>query len=252
MIRPLSPGTGGAIVVGLLLLPGTAAAQGRHFGRPELPRPESPADTRPAPEPPRDRPPATPLVPEADRDLFRAGSDTYAPRYDRLLPSPIVGGVWVPGYAAVGSVYFDPPHRAHAGMVRSTEPYGYLRLDVEPGDAEVYVDGYYAGVADDFLGTGVTSALEPRPHRVELRAAGFETIVFDVRPRPGATIAFRRQLRKIEAHPAPVAPAAVTAPPAAPRKTLYVIPGCYAGDKPPRPDQLPAGCDARKIRTLPS
>jgi hypothetical protein len=33
-------------------------------------------------------------------------------------------------------------------------------------------------------------------------------------------------------------------------KTFYVIPGCYAGDKPPRA-KLPRGCDPSKVRAIP-
>jgi hypothetical protein len=37
---------------------------------------------------------------------------------------------------------------------------------------------------------------------------------------------------------------------AAPRRpeTFYVIPGCYAGNKLPQPEALPAGCDTQKLR----
>lgn len=45
--------------------------------------------------------------------------------------------------------------------------------------------------------------------------------------------------------PAP-APAPVPAPPA-PRRTFYVIPLCYAGDKPPDPS---IACDRTKLRTI--
>ena len=34
-------------------------------------------------------------------------------------------------------------------------------------------------------------------------------------------------------------------------KTIYVIPGCYAGDKPPRPEWLPRGCDRSRMRVVP-
>jgi hypothetical protein len=34
-------------------------------------------------------------------------------------------------------------------------------------------------------------------------------------------------------------------------KTFYVIPGCYAGDKPPEPEWLPEGCDRSRIRAIP-
>ena len=54
--------------------------------------------------------------------------------------------------------------------------------------------------------------------------------------------------------PKPAEPATPAAPPAAvpgdPR-TFYVIPGCYAGDRPPRPERLPAGCDAASMRVIP-
>jgi hypothetical protein len=35
-------------------------------------------------------------------------------------------------------------------------------------------------------------------------------------------------------------------------KTLYVIPRCYAGDKRPSADQLPAGCDLSLLRIIPA
>jgi hypothetical protein len=34
-------------------------------------------------------------------------------------------------------------------------------------------------------------------------------------------------------------------------KTFYVIPGCYAGDRPPRLEWLPAGCDSLNMRVIP-
>jgi hypothetical protein len=54
------------------------------------------------------------------------------------------------------------------------------------------------------------------------------------------------------ASPAPATPlpAATPASPAGPRKPLYVIPLCYAGDKPPRPDQLRPGCRLADLRTI--
>ena len=42
------------------------------------------------------------------------------------------------------------------------------------------------------------------------------------------------------------------APPRTPGKpkTFYVIPGCYAGDRPPALEWLPAGCDISKMRVV--
>jgi hypothetical protein len=33
--------------------------------------------------------------------------------------------------------------------------------------------------------------------------------------------------------------------------TFYVIPGCYAGNRPPNPERLPKGCDVSRMRTTP-
>jgi len=33
--------------------------------------------------------------------------------------------------------------------------------------------------------------------------------------------------------------------------TYYVIPGCYAGNRPPKPARLPKGCDAAKLQEIP-
>ena len=33
--------------------------------------------------------------------------------------------------------------------------------------------------------------------------------------------------------------------------TFYVIPGCYAGNRPPQPERLPKGCQVAKLRATP-
>ncbi len=54
-------------------------------------------------------------------------------------------------------------------------------------------------------------------------------------------------LRTIESPPLPPLPPMAPGVP----KTFYVIPRCYAGDIPPRADQLPPGCDVESVRTVP-
>jgi hypothetical protein len=93
-----------------------------------------------------------------------------------------------PGYGYPGYGYYGYPGYA----VRA---YGGVRIDVPQRDAEVYVDGYYAGVVDDFDGTFQQVNLEPGPHRIELRAEGFEPVSFDVDVQPGRTITYRAALR---------------------------------------------------------
>ncbi len=74
-------------------------------------------------------------------------------------------------------------------------PYGWsiggVRLKVDHRDAEVYVDGYYAGTVDDFDGIWQQLRLDDGGYRIEIRKPGFETLVFDVRVMPGRTITYR-------------------------------------------------------------
>ena len=76
----------------------------------------------------------------------------------------------------------------------SVYPQASIRTEVTPKDAEVYVDGYYAGIVDDFDGTKQLE-LEPGPHRIEIRAGGFEPVAFDVNVEAGRTITYRTELR---------------------------------------------------------
>jgi hypothetical protein len=71
---------------------------------------------------------------------------------------------------------------------------GSLRLQVEPKDAEVYVDGYYAGIVDDFDGHFQHLDLSPRPHHVEIRAPGYQPLVFDIVIQPHQKSDYRGRL----------------------------------------------------------
>ena len=55
-----------------------------------------------------------------------------------------------------------------------------------------------------------------------------------------------------EAVPEATASPSITVPLMAPGKPkiFYVIPGCYAGDRPPELEWLPAGCDMSKMRVV--
>jgi hypothetical protein len=71
---------------------------------------------------------------------------------------------------------------------------GRLRLQVSPRDAEVFIDGYYAGQVDDFDGRLQRLSLETGGYAVEIRKAGWETLTFDVRVTPGRTTTYRGEL----------------------------------------------------------
>ncbi len=69
--------------------------------------------------------------------------------------------------------------------------YGDLRLRDFPRDAEVYVDGYYAGIVDDFDGLFQRLTLEVGPHEIEVADGRYGSQLFDVYVDPYNTIDLR-------------------------------------------------------------
>ena len=61
----------------------------------------------------------------------------------------------------------------------------------------MFVDGYYAGIVDDFDGAFQSLDLESRGYRIEIRAPGYETLGFDVHVQPGRKTTYRGTLRKL-------------------------------------------------------
>lgn len=74
---------------------------------------------------------------------------------------------------------------------------GRVKLKVKPRDAEVLVDGYYAGTVDDFDGIFQALKLDTRGYKIEIRKPGFETLVFDVHVQPDRTITYRADMKAI-------------------------------------------------------
>ena len=107
--------------------------------------------------------------------------------------------------------------------------------------AQVFIDGYYVGTTDV---EGTLFELEAGPHRVELKANGYEAVDFDVRIVAQQSITYRDTLKVSRRSPdaAPVPPEAAAA-----HTTLYVIPGCYAGNQPPDSLRLAEGCDSSRV-----
>ena len=72
---------------------------------------------------------------------------------------------------------------------------GGVRLKIRPRDAQVFVDGYYAGIVDDFDGTFQSLRLEAGGHKIEIHMPGFEDLDLDVHVQPGRTITLEEILR---------------------------------------------------------
>ena len=242
-----------AALVVVVLLPAVLSAQASR-GTSQVPAP--PVERHPpAPSHPSLPPPPAPdhgsenhpgsRPPTNNGDQFLADEHTYAPHYDQSSrythSRPRFPRWYAPFYGYGGYVpTFDTtvvPDRES-----EVESEGRLALRVTPGTTQVFVDGLYVGVAADFDGQGLW--LEAGPRRIELRADGYDTATFDVRIVAGEVVTYRRNLTRLTVQSAP--PPVAAAP-----KTFFVIPGCYAGDRPPRTEELPQGCNTANLRTVP-
>jgi hypothetical protein len=103
-----------------------------------------------------------------------------------------------------GYFYFDLYYNSHVfypyNVVRYDNygtygyPTGELRLQVRPRDAQVFVDGSYAGTVDDFDGTFQSLRLEEGEYQVELVLPGYEPLDFDVQIVAGEKVTYRGDL----------------------------------------------------------
>jgi hypothetical protein len=111
-------------------------------------------------------------------------------------PYDYYGYPYTYGYPAYGYGYPYGYGVPSSGYIVAGRPYGSVRIMDAPKDAEVYADGYYVGIVDDFDGVFQHLDLEPGPHRIEIRAQGHEPITFEVRVEPGQTVKIRVPMRQ--------------------------------------------------------
>jgi hypothetical protein len=150
-------------------------------------------------------------------------------RFSMLLAAAVVVtlGSSVPGWAQV--------------MV-PMRPYRYVRADssvrieVTPKEAEVYVDGYYAGIVDDFDGVFQRLHTEPGQHEIALYLKGYRTARQQVYLTPDNTFTIKLRLEPLtagdvaEARPTPPPPPAVAEHP----QGAPLPQGPWPGDPRPR------------------
>lgn len=104
---------------------------------------------------------------------------------------------WYPDYGPYGYPYGYWYPDARFGGYGYGYPTGEIRLRVKPREAEVYVDGYYAGVVDEFDGTFQALRLEEGPYTLQILAPGYEPLEIRVRIQPGRKITYRGDLEPV-------------------------------------------------------
>jgi hypothetical protein len=129
------------------------------------------------------------------------------------------GGFYYPGAFWYGYP-FGYPWYAYQYPVGPYGPYPYyrfnpgsaVRLEVTPREAEVYVDGFYAGVVDDFDGVFQRLPLAPGNHEITLYREGLKTVHQTINALPGATLRIKYKMQPlgagdvVEPRPTPPAP----------------------------------------------
>jgi hypothetical protein len=175
------------------------------------------------------------LRPHIEDKVYRHGRD-YRQRPVFVYPPMIY---FVPHYA-VSIAQTAAPELA---PIKNEPAIGSLVLQVEPGSAQVFVDGYYVGTADDFNAKRGELVMEIGPHRIDINAPGIESVKFDVMISPSQSIVYRRVLKAVEITPPPAMPIPTTP------RSFYQVPGCYMGNVPPKDAGLPATCDVSRAVT---
>src|SRR5262245_1353457 len=97
-----------------------------------------------------------------------------------------VAGLFVASSAAAASaqviVGLPPYPYRYTGAIDSS-----VRIEATPKSAQVFVDGYYAGIVDDFNGTFQRLHALPGQHEITLVADGFRTVRQNVYLMPDKT-----------------------------------------------------------------
>jgi PEGA domain len=100
------------------------------------------------------------------------------------------------------------PAAAHAGSA--------ARIQVTPRETEVYVDGYRAGIVDDFDGFTQRLHVPPGEHVIELYLDGHRPVTQTILFQPGETYRIRHAMEPLAAGEAEPARPTPRTPPVAP------------------------------------
>jgi len=116
-----------------------------------------------------------------------------------------------PGYYGYyGPSYYGPGYGGYYGGYDLSSS---LRLEVKPREAEVFVDGYYAGIVDKFDGVFQRLNAEPGEHEIELYLPGYRSVRQRLYLQPGVTSNVKLNMDPLApGDPAPIRPEPVAPP----------------------------------------
>ena len=173
--------------------------------------------------------------------LLASTADAEAQRRWRVRPRVArsvvhVGvGFYRPYYGFHGPYAFGPyPYDLYGAYGYDNR--GAVRVQVKPEATEVYVDGYFAGVADSFDGIFQRLRLPPGGYQIELRLDGFQSFRERILLSPETTYRIRHNM-------VPLGPGEVTPPP--PEPIEPILPPRERPDRSSDPAGRPGGVVVR-------
>ena len=129
---------------------------------------------------------------------YWGGYYPYYPYWGWYYPG-FYGSYWWPygGWGWSGGYWGNPWGWGGGPVYRSAEEEsGSVRVLVDPSDARVYVDGYYAGTVDDFDGLFQRLHVAPGQHEIALKLEGYQTHRMRVYVSPGTTLKLQYKMSK--------------------------------------------------------
>ena len=147
------------------------------------------------------------------------------------------GGRGPRGVVFVGGYFYDPFFGPYPWWGPGAYPYPYfpvyderaeVKLNITPKEAAVYVDGYYAGVVDDFDGVLQSLPLSPGGHDIAVYLEGYETVHQKLYLPPRKSYKLRYTMKQLGAGEKSEVPEVVPPVPAPP-------PGSAMIPRPPMP-----------------
>lgn len=98
------------------------------------------------------------------------------------------------GYSTPFPSWYRPYIVGRQGYVSPYMPYGGVTFDIEPRDAELWIDGEYIGRASDYSYNDPPLTLVAGSHYVELRSRNGRPLAFDITVIPGQVIPYQGTL----------------------------------------------------------
>lgn len=136
------------------------------------------------------------------------------------------------GHVFIGGYFYDPFWGPYPWWPSAAYPYWYfptydrraeVHLKVKPSAAAVYVDGFYAGLVDDFDGVFQALPLPPGGHRIMLFLEGYRTSEHNLYLGPGSSFTLHETLERLPVG-ARSEPPSVLPPVPAPPEGSYTTP----------------------------